>query len=183
MIAASSSSGSGPVSARTRPYSDGERSPHSAHSSSRRNGATAGCATSGTSSPATEDGTPATASARRSAGRCRSVDRTITAISRHGTPSSRCAARSRWATYAASSPAVRSACTSTRPGGVPRTGRRSRCAAGPGSRAAIRRLNASSVAPDRRDAPSATTGTGCPDAGANTSGNRRIACGSEPRNA
>ena len=46
---------------------------------------------------------------------------------------------------------MRSACTSTRPGGVPRTGRRSRCAAGPGSRAATRRLIRSSVAPDRRD--------------------------------
>ncbi|MGY1807265.1 hypothetical protein ACI8AF_07825 [Blastococcus sp. SYSU D00669] len=59
-----------------------------------RKGATAGCAASGRSSEDTATGTPACASARRSGPNATAL-RTTTAISDHGTPSSRCARRSR----------------------------------------------------------------------------------------
>jgi hypothetical protein len=60
--------------------------------SAASSGATAGWAASGSSSVPTSTGTPAEVSARRS-GPMASAVRTTTAISDHGTPSTRCARR------------------------------------------------------------------------------------------
>jgi hypothetical protein len=70
----------------------------SAHLSSSRNGATAGCRCSGRSSAWITVGTPAAASARCNDGSCSEVERSRTAIRDQGTPCSRWASRSTCAT-------------------------------------------------------------------------------------
>ena len=56
-------------------------------------------------------GTPAERNARRNAGSANETDRTMTAISDHGTPSKRCARRSRSATAVASFAEDENTCT------------------------------------------------------------------------
>ncbi len=155
----------------------------SAHSSTSSSGATPGCSASGSSSPATPTGTPACTIARRNVLSCCAVERTTTAIADHGTPSSRCASRSRCATYAASWLGEPSTCTSTSPGTAPGTAVSSRCRCGPRSRIATRREAPSSSGPQRRLTVSATVGAGSRVTVGNRSGKRRMHSTSEPRNA
>ncbi len=104
-------------------------------------GRTAACWASGSSSAGTATGTPAASMARRSTGRVFAVDRTSTAISDHGTPSSRCARRS-WSAIQLASCAVEDSnrtCTLPVPVSCGLSGVDSRVGETPGSRAASRR--------------------------------------------
>ena len=87
------------------------------------------------SSAGTASGTPDASRARRSGGSEPDTDRTITAIRDHGTPSCRCARRSRSAAAAAWRPVVAKTSTVTRPASRrPRpVGAVARRVAGPGA--------------------------------------------------
>ncbi|RAN96047.1 Platelet binding protein GspB [Micromonospora saelicesensis] len=163
--------------------SSSSRSGSSAQRSRSSSGATAGCRCRGRSSPCTTVGTPAACSARRKVGSCNAVDRTSTAIRDQGTPSSRWAERSAWASQAASLVAERKVCTSTTPGGASGRGCSRRCAAGPRSRRPSRAIAASRPGPARYDVVSSTCAAGAPDAVRNRCGNVATPAGSAPRKA
>ena len=162
----------------------------SAQRSRVSSGRVPGSSGSGSSSPATDTGTPDAVSARRSSGTCRVAERTRIAIDDHGTPPARCARRSVSAMSAASWLALSATTIRTSPGAAPGTLASSRwaaCTAWPavaaGSRCAMRREAASSNGPLRRLVPSATTGAGLPSAARNRSGNSVMARTSAPRKA
>ncbi len=150
-------------------------------------GATAGSWRRGTSSPSTSTGTPAAVRARRTVGTVREPARTITAISLHGTPSSRWALRRMSAMLSSSVPEVGYVYASTRPPSL--TGASSRWArtfsAGrrvSGMRWVSSRVAASRPAPERRDVRSTATGAGRPSARGKVCGKSRMPFTSAPRN-
>ena len=155
-------------------------------------GRAAGSRTRGSSSLATSTGTPAPPSERRSGGMLCRPERTRTAISSQGMPSSRCARRSRSARCSASPRSLSKDLTTTRPSPCsPATAvgdrNASRATSGmvpgrpilPATRWAAVRMRG----PKRRVVPSATTSAGRPSACANVVGKSRMPLTSAPRNA
>ena len=180
---------SGPVSS-SAAVSSSSVPGFSAQRSRVSSGRVPGSSGSGSSSPATDTGTPEAVRARRSSGTWRVAERTRIAIDDHGTPPDRCARRSVSAMTAASWLALSATMTLTAPGAAPGRAARSRWpawtawpAVAAGRRWAIRREAAMRTGPLRRLVPSATTGAGRPSAARNRSGNSVMARTSAPRNA
>ena len=160
--------------------------------SASSNGITAGSATSGVSSLATSTGTPAAPRARLSRGIVPRPERTSTAISDQGSPSSRWARRSRSATCSVSARSVSKVSTSARPdpnGPAWASGCRNAAkvsasidpvVASPDTTA---RDSRSSRGPNRRVTRSATVPAGVPSVCGNARGKSRMPRTSAPRKA
>ncbi len=139
------------------------------------NGRTAGCCARGSSSTTVATGTPAVAKARCSNGSDCVADRMSTAISDHGTPSSRWARRNWSATHAASAVAVGSNRTRTVPAVAFGAGDTNRCADVPGRVPAMRATVSYTAGASRCERSRTTV---CVPSGSASASNR----GSAPRN-